>query len=175
MHSFKDIKDRTWNIAINVNSIKRVRAMADGFDLMKVVEDQSTLSRLTDDPFILVAALYALCQPQADTASVTPEDFGEAMGGDSLDGASTALLAELADFFPPHRRGPMKAAVDKLREIQETAATMATAKIQSPEMTAAVVDLLRRNLDSLPQSLGSSSTSLQASPVLTPAHSPSVN
>jgi hypothetical protein len=158
MHSFKDSQGRDWNIAVNVNSAKRVRDGVAGFDLMKVVEDKHTIAKITDDPFTLVAVLYAICQPQAEAASVTPEAFGEAMGGDALDQAATALLADLVDFFPPHRRGPLKAAVETLRTIQAKAAEMATAKIQSPEMMSKVVDILQSHLDSPLSTLGAPST-----------------
>jgi hypothetical protein len=119
MKTFADTTGRPWSIAINVNSLRRVKDDVEGFDLMRVVEDQSTINRITTDPFTQVAVLYAVCKPQAETQGVTPEQFGEAMGGDALDAGITALLVELADFFPPHRRGPMKAAIQKLHQIHQ--------------------------------------------------------
>jgi hypothetical protein len=174
MRSFKDTTGREWQIAINVNSVKRVRDQVDKFDLLKVVEDQTTIARLTNDPFTLVAVLYAICQPQADAGSVTPEAFGEAMGnGDVLEAAVDALLEDLTDFFPPHKRGPMKAAMAKLREIQARASAMATAKIESPEVMDAAMAALKSQFDA--PMFGSSSTSVPASSVLTPDPLPSAS
>jgi hypothetical protein len=156
MHLFKDTTNREWQISITVNSVKRVRDLAEGFDLLKVVEDSGVIARLTSDPFILVAVLYALVKPQADAQGVTPEGFGEALGsGDVLAAAADAVLEEIADFFPPHKRGPLKAAVAKLKEIQATAASMAVARIESPElMTQAVKAIGDQLAQPLPTSGG---------------------
>jgi hypothetical protein len=174
VHTFKDTTGREWQININVNTLKRIRDQVEGFDLLKVVEDKNTIARLTDDPFILVAVTYAACQPQAEAAGVNPELFGEAMGsGDVLEAAATALLEDLADFFPPHRRGAMKAAIAKLREIQAKAAQMATAKIESPAMMQAVIAVLQSQFEA--PTFGPSSTNPPASSASTPAPSLSAN
>jgi hypothetical protein len=174
--TFRDTNGREWPIEINVNSLKRVKDSVEGFDLLRVVEDQATLDRIINDPFTLVATLYAILEPKATAAGITPEGFGEAMGnGDALAQASDALLADLADFFPPHRRGPMKAAIHKLHQVQKKAAELATARIESPEMERAALAILEERLNAPLAKYGGSSTNPPASSALTQDPSLSAN
>ena len=109
MRSFKDNEGRVWTVAVNVASVKRVRALC-GIDLASAVETSedgrisaSTLSRLATDPVLLVDVLYALSKD---------EDFGRAMAGDALDLAVTALIDEIVDFFPNPKRAFLKKVAD---------------------------------------------------------------
>ena len=101
MHAFKDNADRQWEVAINVATIKRVKGLLD-VDLMGSMQGE-LLKKLVSDPVLLVDVLYVVCKPQAEAAGVTDEQFGEAMAGDAIERATTALLEELVDFFPSPR------------------------------------------------------------------------
>jgi hypothetical protein len=48
--------------------------------------------------------IYCICKPDADAQNISDEDFGNAMGGDAIEHATTALLEELVDFFPEAKR-----------------------------------------------------------------------
>ncbi|HVX84419.1 MAG TPA: hypothetical protein VH253_06350 [Phycisphaerae bacterium] len=155
MSSFTDTQARKWVISLNVNAVRRVREGVPGVDLLKIMEDKSVIEKLTNDPFALVAVLYAVCEPQAARENVTPEGFADALGGgDTLAAAANALLDALADFFPPHRRGPMKAAIQKLQEIETAAARAAIVRIESPETMAAAVRQIESRLSAPPESSG---------------------
>lgn len=150
MKTFKDNQSREWQIAVNVASIKRVRDLL-AVDLLSVVEDKSDLmARLTTDPVLMVDVVYAICKPQADARNVTDEQFGEAMGGDSLDGAYAALLDEIADFFRGPQRGLLKKAMAKLAEVETRAVAHANAKLDA---------VTPDEMDRLLKSSGDSSTS----------------
>ncbi|MBE3097722.1 MAG: hypothetical protein IMZ44_11435, partial [Planctomycetes bacterium] len=102
MKTFTDSQGRTWNVVVNVSAIKRVRDLL-GVDLLDVANGE-LLSRLADDPCLLVDVLFALCKPEADAKGVSDEDFGRGMVGGVLDEASAALMKELLDFFPSAQR-----------------------------------------------------------------------
>ena len=113
MKTFKDNADRVWTVAINVAAVKRVRGTLD-IDLYGLVAGGgSKLGELLADPITLVDVLYVLCKAEADAASVTDEDFGRAMAGDTIQHASDAFVAELIDFFPDPR---VRAALLKVTE-----------------------------------------------------------
>lgn len=155
MKSFK-IGDREWSVIINTNTVKRVREMTK-FDLLKVVEDRDALQSL-NDPILFVDVLFAVCKPQADAASITDVAFGESIAdGDILESAQAALLESLADFFPRHRREPLKKAVAKLKQIQDRVAAMQTERIESPELEKQILDSVRTAINSPLPELGKAS------------------
>jgi len=102
MKTFTDAEKRTWELTVNVNTIKRVRDLL-GVDLLDAANGD-LFSRLADDACLLVNVIYALVKPAADAAKVSDEDFGRAMVGDVLDAASAALVQDLLDFFPRAQR-----------------------------------------------------------------------
>jgi hypothetical protein len=164
--TFNDNAGRTWTIAVNVDSIKRVKALI-GVDLMESVEGK-LLERLTTEPILLCDVIYALCKPQADAAGVKDEDFGRAMAGDAIDLATTALLEELVDFFPARRRTLLANVLAKMTKLDGLATQAATDRLERIDLTKvmddAIADLDRelaasaagRPSGSLPESSASS-------------------
>ena len=116
MHTFNDTLGRTWTVTINVDAIRRVRALLD-VNLLDAIEGK-LLERLVTDPVLLCDILFALVQPEAQAKNITDEDFGKALGGDVLDHASSALLEELVDFFPSARRTVFRKALVKLKRLE---------------------------------------------------------
>ncbi len=103
MHTFADNLGRTWYVAINVATIRRVRAALD-VDLYAMVDDgMQELGKLVADPVRLADVLYVLCQEEAAAKNISDEDFGRALGGDAITSAAEALVEELVDFFPDER------------------------------------------------------------------------
>jgi len=132
MKTFKDTADRDWTIAINITSVKRVRDLA-GIDLLANVGGE-LVEKLNGDALVVFDILYALVKPEAETRSVTAEQFGSALDGDVIEAATTALIAELIAFFPPSRRPMIVKAMAKLKDL-ETAA-MAQVLKEIDEMNA---------------------------------------
>jgi hypothetical protein len=157
MRAFVDATGRTWTVAITVDAIKRVRGLLK-VDLLEVV-DGKLVDRLVSDPILLCDVVYAVCKPEADTRGVTDADFGRAMAGDAIDGAVTALLEDLVDFFPQARRRLLAKAVQKLRHIETLAVEAGEARLDSPEMEARLRALLAE-----PNASSGSSPASPASP-----------
>ena len=158
MHSFKDNAGRTWSVAVNVATIKRVRGLvtdADDcqkpVDLMAMVEGD-LLKRLYTDPVLLVDVLYAVCKPEVDKAEVTDVEFGEAMAGDAIDLGTAALIEEIIDFFPSRRdRERARKVMAKFQETVDRVQDALDLKAESPA--------LQRELDRIVDSVGLSSGS----------------
>jgi len=129
MKTFNDSQGRMWSVVINVSAVKRVRDLLD-VDLLDVANGE-LLSRLADDPCILVDVLFVLCKPEADAKSITDEDFGRGMVGGVLDEAASALMKELLDFFPSAQRAKALGKLVRKAAEQETAVAEAVAAIQS--------------------------------------------
>jgi hypothetical protein len=110
MKCFKDNQNRNWTIVVNVAAVKRVRSLLD-INLLDVVKlddknkpNVDLLEQLASDPVLLCDVIYCICKPDADAQNISDEDFGNAMGGDAIEHATTALLEELVDFFPEAKR-----------------------------------------------------------------------
>ena len=120
MHSFVDNSRRTWEVAINVAAVKRIRGLL-GIDLYSLVDDGfKSLSKLVADPVSLADVLYCLCKDQADKQSITDEDFGRALAGDVITNAADAFVEELIDFFPDARaRASLRKAIEAGKTVRD--------------------------------------------------------
>lgn len=149
MRTFADNAGRTWTVAVNVDGIKRVKALA-GVNLLDAVNGD-LLEKLIDDPVLLCDVIYALVKPEADLKHVGDEDFGRSMAGDAIDSATSSLLEELVDFSPRQRRPLLKKVLAKHEAVQARVVEAGLAKLDSPELEAEIERALR--------SIGASSSS----------------
>lgn len=129
MKSFKDATGQEWLIGVTVDTIKRVRDLAN-VDLLSIL-DGKLVEQLTADPILLCNVVYIVCKPDADERGISDEQFGQRMGGDSIDGATSALLEELVNFFPVAKRRVLTAAVEKFRKMEKDLADQIEAKIEA--------------------------------------------
>ena len=102
MKIFKDNAGKSWELSINIASIKRVKSALD-VNLLKVLEEKNFLASLVEDIENFFNVIYILCKPQADAANIDEEQFAVSMVGKAFDSASDAFLVELADFFLARR------------------------------------------------------------------------
>lgn len=117
MHTFKDSAGRTWPLHIDVTAIKRVRELV-GVDLLKACEGE-VISQLADDPVMLVDVVCALLRPQMDAREITDEQLAEALVGDAIDAASTALVEDLISFFQAGKRSVLTKLHEKLTRLYQ--------------------------------------------------------
>jgi hypothetical protein len=174
MKTFTDAAGREWKLTIDVNAMRRVRD-AIKVDLMEVVTGDLT-DRLAADPVLLVDVLFVLVKAQADAASpkVSDEEFGKTVIGDVIDQATSALLEELADFFPKARGKMLRMAIAKGKELQTMAQKASSDLLASGQLEKTLEALIQKRQKNLLQNLaGSLSIGLPGSPDSTPAPSPS--
>ena len=156
MKTFTDNLDRSWDVAIDVTAIKRVRDLV-GVDLLEIV-DGSLIEKLIRDPVLLCDVVYAVCKLQADERDppVTDEEFGRAMAGDVIEHATTALLEDLVSFCPsPRDRTNLGRVLEATNRVMDRARDLVEQKLDSGELE----QMAERAL----VSAGSSSGSPQAS------------
>ena len=162
MKLFKDNASREWKVEITVATIKRVRDLL-GVDLMEVV-DGDLVQRLIRDPILLCDVIYVVCKPQADEKSITDEDFGQAMAGDVIEQATTALLEELVAFSPsPKDRENLARALEATNRVMDRTRDMVKRRLDSGEVEKAADRLIETEMAKLDTELAT----LGASPPVT--------
>lgn len=142
MREIRDEDGRTWQLALTVSAILRVRDLvnitptgegSDGheqpLDLANIAQISETLTALRVNYTTLGEILYAALLPQVESRKLTREEFLDSFRGDSLDAASVAIVDELIDFFPQRHRRVVRLMVDKYDEMQLAAVTAAEQEI----------------------------------------------
>jgi len=142
MRTFTDNANRTWQVALNVTTIKRVKETLD-VDLLGVL-DGTLLEQLGNDPIMLCNVLYVACKPQADSLGVTDEQFGEGLCGDAIDRAADCLLKELVDFFPIAKRRVLAEMLAKLTQYQDKAYQAIQTVMDSPKLMTGLEAMMSR-------------------------------
>lgn len=143
MPQFKDLKGRTWDVSVNISSVKRTRDLT-GVDLLDT-KSGAVFERLASDPVMLIDVLYAICKPQADAVGVDDIAFGEAMAGDPIDEASRVLIDAIVGFTPnPSVRAALGEVAKKLNEAQGRVTAAATARLSSPEFGKKIDEEIER-------------------------------
>ena len=169
MKSFKDSGGRTWALAINIDTVKRVKSLVQ-VDLTDMTAgDPPLVARLGIDVILLCDVLYAVCKPQADKEGVSDEQFGQAMGGDALVLGQQALMEELTDFFQKLGRREVARMIETQAKLIQAAVSQAEKRIEAIDVEKIVENMLNRPTD------GNSSTDVPEPWELTPAPSLSEN
>ena len=136
MHSFT-LLGKSFNLVINVQSIRKVKGDCDGLELSDLHGGtRPMVLRLQDQVTLLVDVVWSLVSAQAANVQMSRETFEKTLGGVELAAISDAFWGELSDFFRPFR--PSEAnLIDELRQDSTPAATSngATASPESSEST----------------------------------------
>jgi len=139
--TFKDTENRDWTVEITVGAVKRVRAALD-VDLYSLIDDKAAgLAKLMNDPCMLVAVIFVLCREQAEKQEVSEEQFGNALGGDTLEACADAFLEALTDFFPSRSRAPLRKIAQKGKQISEKATALLEKRIDALDVDTEVEKL----------------------------------
>jgi hypothetical protein len=164
MRTFTDSTGQPWSVTINVEAVKRVKALC-GVNLLDALGGE-LLEQLSSDPILLCDVLFTLCKGEAEAKKISDEAFGRGLAGDTIDKATDALLEELVEFFPLARRQLLRKALEKLRKLQTMAVKSGEENLDSDAME-------QRMLAELQKGPGGSAGSLGASWASIPAPSPS--
>lgn len=143
--SFKDNAGREWLLKLDAPLIRAVRQDCDGLDLAGF--DGKQFTRLSDDPCLLVDCLWVLCRKQAESRSISAEQFAESLVGDAIERATAAMLESIADFFPKSKRDHLCAVQEKNRRLQELGIAKALEKLNDPELERKVLAGIEAQMD----------------------------
>ncbi len=157
MKTFTDKEGRSWDITLTVGSAKRVRDLLDVNLLEPEAGDPPLITRIGTDEILLCDIIYCLCRPQAQSRSLTDEQFGELLCGDVILAAQEAFYAEMLDFFRLRARKDRAMAIRKQMEVIRLAVSRAEKEIDAFPIE-----------QEIEKAFGPLSTSSPASPVSTP-------
>jgi len=152
MKTFTDTAGRTWTIALTIDAAKRVKGLLDVNLLELESGDPPLLTRLGTDVILLCDVIFALIKPQADTAGVTDEQFGAALGGEAILAAQTALYEELVHFFRGLGRSDLAKAVEAQRRMIDMAVARIETRIDKLDLEAAIETTLGESFTNSPAS-----------------------
>lgn len=149
MPSFRDNKDREWELRIDAPSIDKVREDYDPKFLLNDNDQDNTASRLANDPALLCHVIYVLCGKQRAERNVSLDEFyGEVIGsGEAIEAAGEAVAKAIANFTSPQKRKFIEAIAQKERQIESLAIEKALAKINDPSLQERILASLDNNLD----------------------------
>ena len=99
MAYFTDAKGREWTVCLDAHRIQAIRDRYQ-IDLADTTTPHETWAKIKGNLPLTAMIAMALCEKQATSLSVTPDDFGEALVGDSIDAAFHAIHQAALDFFP---------------------------------------------------------------------------
>lgn len=148
MQLITDNTGNTWTLAVNVNTLRRVKALCNIqlTDLIVIEQgknpDATLLERLAADPILLVDTLYAIVKPEADQKGISDEAFGAAMVGDTLDQAINALLDEVIAFFPSAKRQVLSKILTASRRFAKTQQQTLNKMLDDPTLDKAIEQAL---------------------------------
>lgn len=147
MKTFKDNKEKSWDVSINVGCIKRIKELA-GVDLIAESgkDKDNIFIRISSDPVLLCDIIYAICKPQADERQISDEQFGEAMGGDALDSATECFVEELINFFPKAKREMLRKMTEKMKDLEARGMDYVTERLNSPELEKKMLETIQEKL-----------------------------
>jgi hypothetical protein len=138
LKTFRDSEKREWNITVTVGTAKAVRDLA-GVNLFDLVDpDKDDGQKVFGDPIKLVDVLFALCKSQCESRKMTDEDFGAAMIGDAVLGASKALVSAIIDFFPEQKKTLLTKLTTKAGQISALMLEQANQKLDAMDPAAIV-------------------------------------
>lgn len=157
MRTFRTTDGASWDLAVNVLTVKRCRDMT-GVNPLALVSEQSAVADLFSDDVKLCEVLCAFVLPQLEERGKRPDDFYATINGDVIEQAAEALLGEIIDFFQEPRRGLLKKAFAKQRQaveaIRATNVKLVEQRIDEMDLERALALTLSSSASDSPASSG---------------------
>ncbi len=123
MKTFQTVDGQEWQIDLNIETARNLRAQMRGVPTLKEVDflDYAALLTSLNDVFFAADLLFLTCQKQAEERGIDASAFGGLLKGSVLFDGIAAFTAEYLDFFPnPTIAEKMRAFVEKMKAAQET-------------------------------------------------------
>ena len=144
MPMFKDCEARNWEIRIDVDAVRRVRA-ACGIDLATVLASEESIEKLKNDICLTIDVIYEIVRPIAVQQGVPPEAFGRSLRNDALGHALTAFEEALVDFLPEsNRRALARQMLGAGQKLQEARAQRIKEAINEGLLDTAIAEEMKK-------------------------------
>lgn len=125
MRRITDTKNRSWNIVININTVKRIRDV-NKIDILKLLADQETSEKVLNDLVCFTEILHT-CVGCTETI----EEFSNNFDGETIENAMKIFLEEFVDFFPPKKRQILRSVLQKIMESENNLLTEASTMVEN--------------------------------------------
>lgn len=112
--NFRDKSGRDWLLDLDYGHVIELKKLGIDFDILLENPDKF-VDILMSSPQKLVQILAVICDEQREAFGLAPEDFGRGFNRETLDAASSALLAAIVFFFPRTSAG--KVLIGKIPEM----------------------------------------------------------
>ena len=174
MHQFRDKADRTWEIALTIGDVKRVKgALAVNLlDPMAIEDGLPLVSRLHLDPILLVDVLFVLLSRQAEAFGLDDAGFADALGPIHAYAAWEAFQGEWVLFSRGLRREAEARAIETNAELVKRQAAMRIEILD--KATATVGALVERSRQAAAEKLDSLARGTSPMCIASPASSGSI-
>lgn len=96
-----------WRVGLTLGTVGRLRTDA-GFELGRAVEAGDVAAALFGDPERLGAILWVLVRDEAAGRGWSQDQFADALDGEALEAAATAVMEAVVDFFHRGRAAEIK-------------------------------------------------------------------
>ncbi len=136
MRSFKDCEGREWNMSVTIGSARMVK---DQFDVDLLRFDERLIGRLSAEMVLMADIVYLLIEQQAKGRDVTREAFFDALDGNALEAAKEALIEATVDYLPVSRQAQVRAALAKIKELDERLIEEASKRLNDPDFINGVI------------------------------------
>lgn len=137
--------EQTWRLEFDVTVAKRLKREL-GLDVGNLRDGKLFLD-FAFDHFRLAAALWLLCEEQADREGIDEEAFGRMLKPAVLPAAVKALEGAVVNFTPPALRATVRAAIAKAHNFAEVSSREQVATINSREAEQAFRRRLKKEAD----------------------------
>lgn len=154
MPSFKDAKDREWELKIDAPAIMAIRDDCDPDFLRNDFDEgvNNSYDRMLNDPVLLCRVVYHLTAKQRRERDITEEDFYMQVIGETIDAATEAMLKAILAFIP-RRTGKLLETFAKQDQLRQQAATKAAAKMNDPEMEKKLMAIIENEMGAATEKL----------------------
>jgi hypothetical protein len=130
MPNFTDALGRTWPLSVSYATCKRIQSQCD-INLLDVAQIDQTIGRMRLDNLLVGDIVLCLCSAECTVRGISLDSFQDALDGEALDSASSALLEGLAHFFRRGQKGRLLTEmISKLKQMELTATNQALADIE---------------------------------------------
>lgn len=164
MPVFKDRNAKEWTVALDGPTIRAVRQER---QVNLGAMDGKVFAEMEADPVLLLDVLWIICRSQAQAAGISDVQFGQALVGDAIDGATKALTDAWLDFFPTGKRSLLRSLADKQAALTAKATAQALAKVEDPDLETKLLEAteakMTRELSELLTRLSGATNSLESS------------
>lgn len=121
--TFNDRTGDLWSLALDYETIHRIKTELD-LNLLAVVEDDAKLlERLANDEVLLVDVISVAVSPQIQARNLSSAEFAKRLDGKVLDQAIGALIEGIANFSRPRKGAMLRKIWAKIQAAEDLAET----------------------------------------------------